>query len=32
MKRELDHLATFFNKMVEYGQKQGFKGNFFYRT
>ena len=29
MKRELDHLATFFNKMVEYGQKQGFKGNFF---
>jgi xylose isomerase len=27
MKRELDHLATFFNKMVEYGQKQGFKGN-----
>ena len=29
MKRELNHLATFFNKMVEYGQKQGFKGNFF---
>lgn len=29
MNRELDHLATFFNKMVEYGQQQGFKGNFF---
>ena len=28
MKRELDHLATFFNKMVEYGQKQGFKGKY----
>jgi xylose isomerase len=29
MKRELDHLATFFNKMVDYSKKQGFKGNFF---
>ena len=29
MKRELDHLAVFFNKMVEYSKQQGFKGNFF---
>mgnify|MGYP001361668679 CR=1 FL=1 len=29
MKRELDHLAVFFNKMVEYSQQRGFKGNFF---
>ncbi len=29
MKRELDHLATFFNKMVDYAKQQGFKGNFF---
>lgn len=29
MKRELDHLGTFFNKMVDYSQKRGFKGNFF---
>ena len=29
MKRELDHLATFFNKMVDYSKQQGFKGNFF---
>ena len=29
MKRELDHLSVFFNKMVEYSKQQGFKGNFF---
>jgi len=29
MKRELDHLAVFFNKMVEYSKQRGFKGNFF---
>lgn len=29
MKRELDHLGTFFNKMVDYAKQQGFKGNFF---
>ena len=29
MKRELDHLAVFFNKMVEYSRQRGFKGNFF---
>ena len=29
MKRELDHLAVFFNKMVEYSKQQRFKGNFF---
>ncbi len=29
MKRELDHLATFFNKMLDYAKQQGFKGNFF---
>ena len=29
MKRELEHLGVFFNKMVEYAKWQGFKGNFF---
>ena len=29
MKRELDHLGVFFNKMVDYAKEQGFKGNFF---
>jgi xylose isomerase len=29
MKRELDHLGMFFNKMVDYAKEQGFKGNFF---
>jgi xylose isomerase len=29
MRRELDHLATFFSKMVDYAKTQGFKGNFF---
>ena len=29
MKRELDHLATFFNKILDYAKQQGFKGNFF---
>ena len=29
MKRELDHLGVFFNKMVDYAKDQGFEGNFF---
>jgi xylose isomerase len=29
MKRELDHLGVFFNKMVDYAKEHGFKGNFF---
>jgi xylose isomerase len=29
MKRELDHLGVFFNKMADYAKEQGFKGNFF---
>jgi len=29
MKRELDHLGVFFNKMVDYAKDEGFEGNFF---